>query len=340
MKNLKLKHFLSAALGAVMVFSAFSCSGNGAGSDKQIKSDAFGFSFYYNDDWVENKAYHALAIKPSPDVKGVSNAMITATSEFTEAADADAYWEAYQSSLKTTFEGYSLKKEYSGEDIPTLGVVSAVRVEYTASVGGEEYKYAQVFCIKDNIVYNILLTSGAEGFKNYIDCFEKVIETFEFIPIVPDTGESKQSGGRAASLNKDYYFDYSRGWAEVSGDGMIAVKPENGLATISVQAFSLPSAKASYGVYDYWEEYEKELVSAYPGYTLTKEFKDKEPVVGGVVASRKEYTIEMSGETYRYIQVICIKEGYVFSILFTSDDSEYEEYSPEFENTLKTFKFT
>ena len=97
--------------------------------------------------------------------------------------------------------------------------------------------------------------------------------------------------------------------------------------------------KADYGVYDYWTEYEEGLKTDFPGYELTKEYKESEPKLGDVPASRKEYSITVDNVKYDYIQVLCIVESYVYSVLFTSDENEYTVYSNEFDSVIESFRF-
>ncbi len=318
-----------------------SCSASGSEDDlNKIESAEYGFVFYYDDGWTEDVAAGGVALKSPSDAAGVSKAQILVNVGDTEAASAEEYWSAYESSLIASFGDYALKKKYEGEEATKLGGIDAVRAEYTATVNGALCRFALVLCVKDGKIYNILLASDEASFNTYSPCMATVIEYFEFITANPDKSEAvSYTGGRAESQNGDYYFNYSTGWGLIRNDGMIAVKPEGGNATVSVTAFSLSDEKADYGVNDYWKEYETELKGEYPGYALTKEYSENEPKLGGVAASRKEYAITVDSVKYNYIQVICITEGYVYSVLFTSDESEYAEYSGEFDKILTSFTF-
>ncbi|MEG2004286.1 MAG: hypothetical protein RR057_06770 [Clostridia bacterium] len=141
----------------------------------------------------------------------------------------------------------------------------------------------------------------------------------------------------------DYVFFYPNTWELDRNDGMIVIKPislKTGIAsasTLSVTAFSLASDKISYGVNEEWAEYESELKKAFPSYTFKKSNDDIK--LGGVVASQKEYTIVIAEQTYRFAQIICIRNAYVYQMTFCAIDTEYDANIKVVETVLQYFKF-
>lgn len=326
----------------LLVLAGCSSSGDRQTEQNKIEDKNYGISFYYDTGWTRETAEKGISLKSPADSTGVSKARITVSINPTELENVAEYWTAYESSLKTSFKDYTLKKEYTGDSGVKLDGIEGVRVEYTVPQGEATYRFGLVLCINDGYIYNILLTAKDGEFDSLSACLETVMDSFDFTGDYSGEESADISGPRRAeSRNEDFYFDFSEGWGIARNDGMTAIKPtDGGDASISVTGFSLPKDKQDYGVNDYWEEYEKDLKDTYAGYELTKEYTDSEPKLGGVVASRKDYNITLDGIKFKYIQVLCIRQGYVYSVMFTSNEEEYEKYSPEFDRVLASFKFT
>ncbi|MDD4125678.1 MAG: hypothetical protein PHW77_08155 [Eubacteriales bacterium] len=339
-----MKRFIAVIL--ILILSTLLLSGcsssDGTDDPNKIESTEYGFAFYYDNGWTEDVADSGISFKSPSDAAGVSKARISINVNDTDVTDVTEYWSAYESSLMTSFGDYTLKKEFTGDESVMLDGIKAVRAEYTATVSVVLYRFALVLCINDGHIYNILLSSEEAVFDVYSPCINTITEDFDFTGSVPENeSRDTSTGGRAESQNGEYYFNISEGWRIDRNDGMIAVKPaDGGNATVSVMVFSLSDEKANYGVNDYWKEYEEELKSTYPGYAFTREYAENEPKLGGVVASRKEYSITIESVNYKYIQVICITKGYVYSVLFASNDDEYAKYCGEFDNIITEFRFS
>jgi hypothetical protein len=331
---------LVAIILAVVLTGLAACSSGGSRTENKIEDISFGISFNYDEGWTRENAESGIALKSSPDTSGVSHARITITAIQTGLTNVGEYWDAYQSSLKAAFTDYTLKKEFTGDEAVKLDGKDAVRIEYTASVGGEKYRFGIVLCIRDGYVYNILLTAKDGVFDTHSPCLDTITGSFKWIGnYTGDESSETSTGGKVESPNEDYYFELSAGWQVIRNDGMTAVKPVDGNASVSVTAFSLDEDKQNYGAYNYWKEYEVELKKTYPTYVLTKEYTDNEPKLDGVAATRKEYDITIDGVKYRYIQVICILNGYVYSVMFTSNEAEFDKYYEAFDKIIDSFNF-
>lgn len=328
---------LALVIAALLLALAFcGCSQGSSADTKTYENTVFGYRFNVEYDWTlgeENGGAYVRYQSPM-DSNGVSPASFTVRSAIA-GADAEAYYQSERSALEQLYA--DIKSEAA-----RLDGAETLRAEYTAEAGGEKRDFIKICCVKDGYVYEILFTVAQSDREKYIAAFENVVASFTFTDKAPQTETSgvAYDGGKVESVNGDYSFDYPSGWGVIRRDGMIAVAPQNGHASVTVTAFTLPSDKSSYGAYDYWKEYSEELASVLPGFKMTKEHeKEDEPKLGGVVAARKEYSAEIDGVEYKYIQIICINKGYVYSLLFTSDAAEYGEYSPAVESVIASFEF-
>ncbi|MBO4502027.1 MAG: hypothetical protein J5760_07275 [Clostridia bacterium] len=314
-----------------MALAFFGCSQGSTADTKTYENTVYGYKFNVEYDWTlseEGSGSHIRYQSPM-DANGVSPASFTV-----DVSLASVEPETFLQNVK------DLYSNASSENVKLDGA-SALRCEYTEETGGEKRDFIVIYCVKDGYSYRMMFTVLQSDREKYIAAFENVIASFTFTGRTAQTDFSEVSyeGGKVESVNGDYSFDCPSGWGVIRRDGMIAVAPQSGNASITVTAFTLSSDKAHYGVYDYWEEYHDELASVLPGFTVTKEYKDAEPKLGGVLAARKEYSAEIDGAEYKYVQVICIYKGYVYSLLFTSDAAEYGEYSPAVDPVIDSFKF-
>ena len=325
-----------AALSLALLMCACSQS-EGTANIVSYENKLLGCKFNIENDWAVYPSDDGDSVRfQSPqDTIGVSPASFTVAVSPEPVEDAAGYIE------KTAEELRNRGKEVAFT-ATKLGGEDAGRIEY--DIGTEENKLLCVIVggAKNGLLYTLTFTASVSDRETYLPAYENALVSFEFIAreTAEENSAADYSGGRAESVNGDYYFDYPAGWGVIRRDGMLAVGPKDGSASISVTVFSLPAEKSSYGAYDYWKEYAEELGSVLPGFTVTKEYeKENEPRLGGVVAARKEYSAAIDGAEYRYIQVICIYKGYVYSLLFTSDAAEYDTFSPVMDQAVSSFRF-
>ncbi len=310
------------------------CSGNGGADLKTYENTLGGYKFNIERDWdfCDISSFRAdtyIAFQAPANREGVSQASVTV--DFTDG-DLSEF-------MNSSFD--SLEGEKRLTDI-TLGGKPAQRIDYTIDHAGVKRSACCAWCVYEDRTYIVRFISAEDMRETFLPVYETALSTFEFTARTePETtSEVDYSGGTLNSADGDFSFDYPSGWGVIRNDGMPAVAPEGAGATVSVTVFSLPPEKTAYGAYDYWKEYSSELDSVLGGITITKEYdKESEPKLGGVVAARKEYSAVIDGREIKYIQVICIRNGYVYSVLFASDTAEYGAYSPAFDGMLASFRF-
>ena len=92
-------------------------------------------------------------------------------------ADASQYWEEYMKpSLSVGFQDIFIE---SGGDIEIAGI-SGRKYIYSASLGGKDYKYAQVIFFKDREIYTLTYTAPLSKFDKHLKVLDVVVETFAF----------------------------------------------------------------------------------------------------------------------------------------------------------------
>ena len=107
--------------------------------------------------------------------------------------------------------------------------------------------------------------------------------------------------------------------------------------------FDLPDDKGgrSDGVIfaeNYWAGYVSELQSYLPGYALIS--GPSATLLNGLPAVRCKYTATLSGVSYNFDMVICIKERmFAYMLTYTAPSDKAETYSGQFENIISEFVF-
>lgn len=319
------------------------CSQSGSSNVETYENAYGGYKFNIERDWEYIDLMQGIpaygqdvyiAYQSPADKNGVSAAVVTVETIEGDVADyvINSLDEASKE-LKIT--------DRKTSDI-SLGGAPARRVEYNIEVAGVKKSACLVCCAHDGYTYVVRFYANDGTYSTYLPVYEAALSSFEFTPrTAPETASAPDySGGTLESADGDYSFVCPAGWGVIKNDGMPVVAPKDAGVSVSVTAFSLPDEKLSYGAYDYWKEYAEELRSVLDGFTVTKEYeKEDEPKLGGVVAARKEYSATLDGAVYKYIQVICIRNGYVYSVLFTSDAAEYDTYAPAFDGIVSSFRF-
>lgn len=154
----------------------------------------------------------------------------------------------------------------------------------------------------------------------------------------------------------DYYMYVPNDWTVAGQDGITAVyvptlenssdKPNVTCARYTVTnsaVFDLPDDKGgkSDGVIfaeNYWAGYVSELQSYLPGYALIS--GPSATLLNGLPAVRCKYTATLSGVTYNFDMVICIKERmFAYMLTYTAPSDKAETYSGQFENIISEFVF-
>lgn len=332
-----MKRFVAIILCLLLTFSV-ACSENDPTAKENLKTHTGnGYKIYYNGDWIDNVADKGFSIRSAQNSGGISEAVITVAVNDTVLTSSEDYWTEYEKEISGFLSEYKLIRKFSDS---ALNGKAAVKTEYTGKISGAVCRFGLVACVENGKVYTVLLNSTDEKYTDNTSCFENIVKYFEFTE--GKNEESTQTQDKVIeSIGGDYRFECPDGWHTERNDGMITVKPQSSNASISVLVYSLPSDKSNVGVYDYWKEtYLPDLQETMNEFSLTKEYeKDTEPKLDSVPACRKEYSVKANGKEYKYAQILCVSEGYVYSIVFTAVPEDYDTYVSALDGIIKTFDF-
>ena len=166
------------------------------------------------------------------------------------------------------------------------------------------------------------------------------------------------SGMKLASVvpPSDYYMYVPNDWTTANQDGITAAyvptlentsdKPNVTCARYTVTnsaVFELPDDKGgkSDGVIfaeNYWAGYVSELQSYLPGYALIS--GPAATLLNGLPAVRCRYTATLSGVSYNFDMVICVKERmFAYILTFTAEASKYDTNVASYEKIISEFVF-
>lgn len=139
----------------------------------------------------------------------------------------------------------------------------------------------------------------------------------------------------------DYYFYYPKAWELDRNDGMISIKSnmstiasQQSFASISVTSYNLPDPKQL--VDTYWEKYSEDISATFNEYEFLNEEKIE---LDKIVAARYEYTGKLSGNKYKFSQVICIRNGIVYLVTLTAKEADFDKTVIDFEKVIEYFHF-
>ncbi len=61
--------------------------------------------------------------------------------------------------------------------------------------------------------------------------------------------------------------------------------------------------------------------------------------LGGFEANKYTYTARVTGQTYKFTQVVCIEAGYVYILTYTAVTESYDEHLEDVESIIANFRF-
>ncbi|MBQ3792574.1 MAG: hypothetical protein II797_05690 [Clostridia bacterium] len=118
-------------------------------------------------------------------------------------------------------------------------------------------------------------------------------------------------------------------------------------SSVNVMIWDAP--QTDFSPNDWWETGKKDLEDLYSDFSL---LSTAETTLGGISATRFDWTGKLSGNTYRFLQVTAVRRGLVyvftFGTLVAVTDSEgnvtkstrYEDHLDEVSKILECFSFT
>lgn len=111
----------------------------------------------------------------------------------------------------------------------------------------------------------------------------------------------------------------------------------NDASSVSIVANDLTADQMDKTLEELWDSYKADFEANMPDMKYVgepvKTTLDKKP------ATQYVYTATIAGTRYKYQQTLCVEEGTLYIITYTSTEDFYDENLDDVEQIIKTFKF-
>ena len=111
----------------------------------------------------------------------------------------------------------------------------------------------------------------------------------------------------------------------------------NDPSNISATMFPLGEVDAKDPYDTYFASFEKQFADAFG---TIENVESANLLLDGHAAQQYVYTATFGGIDYKFWQVICIRQGRAYTITYSSTVENYEQHTPDMQNTLEYFQFT
>lgn len=174
---MKTKTLLALLLALLAALSLVGCADDGVPAGmKNVAPETAMFYLYVPEAWV-SQPEGGIAGALSPMAEGCN---VNATTYLLdEVMDVPTYWaEKCMPEYEATFADLVLDETLCVES--TLGGVNARTYVFSASLGGNPYRFRQVIAVLDNVVYTLTYTAPAEHFDKYAEDVDNICANFVF----------------------------------------------------------------------------------------------------------------------------------------------------------------
>jgi len=142
----------------------------------------------------------------------------------------------------------------------------------------------------------------------------------------------------ASSEDADYSLWVPKDWTLDIQNGIAAAYcNDNDRANVTAVAFNLRDDPYTTPA-EYWEGNYELLTQTFSDLTMVGE--GEETVINNVPAVKYTYTATVTGQTYRYMQLIAVRAGYVYLFTFTAADGEvFSAHTEVFDSIISNITF-
>jgi len=161
----------------------------------------------------------------------------------------------------------------------------------------------------------------------------------------------------------DYTMYVPDSWTVDISTGVIsAYVKSTDRSNITMIAFNLENEDADMTIDDYWTKYESELRQTFPDIkyteiqdesettetateettaesTSTDKYIPTTTLLDGISANKYIYTATVTGVTYKYMQVICIRGGIAYLFTYTTVPENFDIHLEQIDRILENFSF-
>lgn len=136
-----------------------------------------------------------------------------------------------------------------------------------------------------------------------------------------------------------YHFYVPQSWtADISTGMTSAYYSTSDPSSISVTAFELTNEilSAEAPVLAYWESQQADFKAVFPDMEIVS---SEERTLDDVAAMQYVFTGSQGGITYRFLQVIAMRNAQIYIITYTATTTNYDAHTDEVSSMIDAFKF-
>ena len=115
-----------------------------------------------------------------------SSVTVTANELTAEITSIEAYWDMFAEEFAATFTDFAMIDAEPSDVVvgsayeDTSRHTDALKYRYTATVGGVQYQWMQVLCLRGATMYIITYTSTAEGYESNLEDVSDILSYLYF----------------------------------------------------------------------------------------------------------------------------------------------------------------
>ncbi len=144
------------------------------------------------------------------------------------------------------------------------------------------------------------------------------------------------SGMKVASSDVvDYTLYVPKEWLVDENTGMTGAHVSaTDASSVSVMAWNLEETSTTPA--EWWDNYRADFDLVFDSFEIIEE---SDALLGGVAARKYVYTAKLGENSYKFMQIACIRRSMVYLFTYTSVDSLYDDHTEEVASIIENFKF-
>ncbi len=366
-----MKKTISLLLLFLLVLPLLAACGEEAPSDipdgmARAKNDAMDLWVFYPETWsvAENADVLKLTSAEQNSLEGqmtagdvtdgaavlpsnIANVTVVALEETAE--DPEAFLDAWKRGFADTFvfdETVEKKK---------LGADETRSFTYRLVGSGEDalYFFRQTLVFHRGQIYAVTFSATPELYELLLSSAETIVNSLTFEKVsaeenspLSDPADATVKGealpekdGLVALTNAgvDFVLYYpEKGWTPTADTGFLAVRAEDG-ATVSVVRGDAYAASIQTPEQYLEEQYYPSFDALYGAH---KELSREAELRAEDYCLTVSYESEIGGETYVFFQAIYLRQGYLYTLLYTAKSADYEAHLAEVQKMADAFSCT
>ena len=315
---------------ALFALASLAACNNGKTEDLTVENDVLGVVFSKPEGWelVQNDVVTQLTYGSGEP----TNLTVGIPSTTPETFSAEDYEKSLTDSLKNCSVTARDVRLQSGSVSARSWIYTA---EYANGDDAQTLEYMQSFVTDGQRTALFTLCSPKDKFDQYRKLVETSIGTLKFKD--PREAAPIPHSGKVTNDAIEYSLVCPDGWDLIRNDGLIALRTADG-CTLTGSAFTLDSTVSS--LEDYMNDvYLPELRAVMGEVTVVGEYSETltDSRYNGLLA---EYTANVGGTDYRFLQKLVYRAGSAFSLLYTAPLDKFETHLEDAKAILESMSFS